>query len=353
MKSFALVLLAFIAYGQAPRQLSFSLATGTDRYPVMSVASPQNVAALDPNTFNCSTVFWTIDYNGAVRQWSLINGIISGGDTILTGGGGDLAYVQKQTPTIYSGNWTPFYLKKYTSQDGWMAVPYNNENTINFGGYGDDLYFMESDAKLVHYNIATGVANTVDTLVWPESFVGVADIAVDTAGRAWVFKNIADVGVTQLRIYGNNGLIATYPISFNPDYMYGSFFLNDNLYIGRGTNHTIVPVLFNGTSASLGASIPFQNNNYMDMASCNSAFQLSTITLKKAHITAYPNPTSGIVNLKTDLDIKSIEIYDFSGKKIISSSEQNSIDLSGLSNGLYLLKAEGGDSVYNEFIIKK
>jgi len=75
-------------------------------------------------------------------------------------------------------------------------------------------------------------------------------------------------------------------------------------------------------------------------------------------ITVFPNPTSGIVQIKFDLQepVSSVlKIYDFTGRLIGSREESNissqsiPIDLSHYSDGVYTLKIKVGDN----FIVKK
>ena len=54
-------------------------------------------------------------------------------------------------------------------------------------------------------------------------------------------------------------------------------------------------------------------------------------------IVVYPNPANNIINIISDHDVVSAEILDLSGKTIMKSVG-GSVDVSGLSDGLYLLK---------------
>ena len=53
--------------------------------------------------------------------------------------------------------------------------------------------------------------------------------------------------------------------------------------------------------------------------------------------TIYPNPSKGLVNIISDKEILSVEVIDLSGK-IIMKNFGGSVDVSGLSDGLYMLK---------------
>jgi hypothetical protein len=57
----------------------------------------------------------------------------------------------------------------------------------------------------------------------------------------------------------------------------------------------------------------------------------------------YPNPSSGMINIKNSSDIRSIQVVDLTGKiqMNLNHGEFNgSIDVSALKNGVYFLKAE-------------
>ncbi|WP_417876237.1 T9SS type A sorting domain-containing protein [Winogradskyella sediminis] len=62
----------------------------------------------------------------------------------------------------------------------------------------------------------------------------------------------------------------------------------------------------------------------------------------------YPNPTSGILNIKSTQNIDSINVFNLLGQNVASFSKNaiidSSIDLSDLSNGLYLVKITAGEN---------
>lgn len=66
------------------------------------------------------------------------------------------------------------------------------------------------------------------------------------------------------------------------------------------------------------------------------------------NISVYPNPTSGIINIvesKGNSKIKSISVYDISGKLIQSINNVSSIDISNLNNGLYTLQIHTSNGI--------
>lgn len=57
----------------------------------------------------------------------------------------------------------------------------------------------------------------------------------------------------------------------------------------------------------------------------------------------FPNPTSGIVNVRSSSEVELIEVYSLVGKKISTFSNTNKINISNLSKGVYLLKVTMAD----------
>jgi len=65
---------------------------------------------------------------------------------------------------------------------------------------------------------------------------------------------------------------------------------------------------------------------------------INTLDQKLSALSIYPNPTNGIIRVKTKLVIDCIEVYSVLGKKISSVSNLKSVDLSSLTSGIYLIK---------------
>ena len=63
-----------------------------------------------------------------------------------------------------------------------------------------------------------------------------------------------------------------------------------------------------------------------------------TLSLAEASEMIYPNPTDGIINIKM-AEFKEATIYNLSGKKIMRSTD-NRIDVSSLSEGVYIIRLE-------------
>lgn len=76
------------------------------------------------------------------------------------------------------------------------------------------------------------------------------------------------------------------------------------------------------------------------------------VSLEEIHV--YPSPTSGMLHIDSDTPISKIDIYDGNGKLVVSQKDQNSIDLTNLSSGVYLMElTDLSSNTLTKKIIKK
>ena len=91
------------------------------------------------------------------------------------------------------------------------------------------------------------------------------------------------------------------------------------------------------------AKIYFDYNFPIETNDANTIFQAlnNTIPVKDLSISLYPNPTSSLVTVRADNNIKSVELYDVQGRIIqvdkVDSNEV-SIDVSKYNSGVYFVK---------------
>ena len=289
-----------------------------------------------PLPINCNTNFWTITVDGYIQQWSLSNGTISGGDTILSGGGTSLSYCGNSiAPTFFSNSYAQVGIIYYDPGSGWINIPtYSVVN--NNGGHLNDQYYMVEGAVIQVVKYWDGVnLVTVDSLKG-SFFAGTQDIGVDTLGQAWVFTGPGPSIVDSLKVYNKNGMVNAYAIQFN-QIAYGSFFLNDTLYLGT-VQDSVFPVIISGSTAQLGNPIPFAAGSFTDMASCQVTPPTSISENTSTGIKLFPNPTRGYLSLPFDSKEAAISIYNAHGKLIRTKLSGQTIDLAGQPAGIYLLK---------------
>ncbi len=54
----------------------------------------------------------------------------------------------------------------------------------------------------------------------------------------------------------------------------------------------------------------------------------------------YPNPTTGVLTVQSKTAIVQIEIHNLLGQLVLSNTNQNTIDISGVSQGIYFIKVK-------------
>ena len=85
-----------------------------------------------------------------------------------------------------------------------------------------------------------------------------------------------------------------------------------------------------------------------------ASITLSNTILDDVKLILYPNPTTGYISINKDVEL--IEIYDVTGKKLLSFNNVNKnqqLDINKLSSGYYISKIYSNASVLSQNFIKK
>lgn len=113
------------------------------------------------------------------------------------------------------------------------------------------------------------------------------------------------------------------------------------------------PMYSNGTPNIANITI-HHNSTYPSRISLpgNNAF-LEIEETVKTNIKVYPNPAKNLVSISSDQAISKIELFDASGRIIISGSGNNKeIDISKLKDGIYFVNVYNQLGIHTEKIIK-
>jgi len=155
-----------------------------------------------------------------------------------------------------------------------------------------------------------------------------------------------------------NAIIAQGPFA---GYTVQQLYNEANQAIGCSNNKTYLTRLntaLDSTNASWRNGL--RRNNYVVCPGTSLArvtpFQDLSDQSATSDIIAFPNPSSGIINLRTEGELPTrIELYTILGECIINSSWQNQLDLTTRSNGLYILKARyaDGSSVHSRVELQR
>jgi len=161
------------------------------------------------------------------------------------------------------------------------------------------------------------------------------------------------------------GAANTWEIAIIPDFNVGIPLPSDVLYI-TASNAFIIT----GLSPSMGCNVFFvrsacsatnvsawitvgtlgcdtNTNNYLAALLSNDNFNFENSVLQ-----IFPNPSTNIVQLKSNAQIDKITVFDSLGKIIlIQTQNNNQIDVAHLSKGFYVIEVVAGNKkMYSKFI---
>jgi len=72
-------------------------------------------------------------------------------------------------------------------------------------------------------------------------------------------------------------------------------------------------------------------------------------------INVYPNPTSGVININSNEVVKNITVFNMNGQQMINAKNVNSVDLSVLAKGTYVVRVdlESGKIATRTIVVSK
>jgi hypothetical protein len=95
---------------------------------------------------------------------------------------------------------------------------------------------------------------------------------------------------------------------------------------------------------------------YFTIYKPTNALSVNKNDTKVVLISLYPNPTTTIINLliPNEIQLEKVIITDVTGKKVLEQIQNTkSIDVQGLSKGVYFLKAFSGKEQFQDKFIKE
>ncbi|MEP7265469.1 MAG: T9SS type A sorting domain-containing protein [Bacteroidota bacterium] len=253
----------------------------------------------------------------------------------------------------------------------------------NAGGHGNYLYLQtQRNVSLGWPNRILKFDGTTLTTLWQDTTTtfGCADFAVDDNGNVYFFTGqfVGGAYITDfLKVMTPNGnILSSIPVAFDFTGFFGSFFLNNKMYVGFRSNPVYGDSLLEMTVSSSGIS--FGNRYHIpspvvatsssgaihllahDFASCYGASINLETGVEKASlqnkIEIFPNPTTGILNLHFSNDEnKELKIYNDLGVLLVIENRtgQNvAVDISNFPNGIYLMSITERDKTYSKKILK-
>ncbi len=115
--------------------------------------------------------------------------------------------------------------------------------------------------------------------------------------------------------------------------------------------------LENDVTVQYGFAVRGVNANPADEASLGNVVvgpvSLSTTRFDAAMVQVYPNPVSNMLHIQTSSIVSGVELYTISGRLVTRQNNSNSIDMSQLASGMYLLKVTSEGQSITQKVIKK
>jgi len=262
------------------------------------------------------------------------------------------------------------------AQFGDRIVCTENDEVYVSGRFSNSVNFNPGGAiEMIH----TATASTNSFLVklnkqgevhWAKSwsFTGIFPLAVGSDGRVLVsnfFSNTIDANPNEeVFNLASNGGIDFLVISLNPEGEFIEAF-------SRGGNGDEYPrfvqledqyfVIGGETSAAFHLNPPFESSAVEVpgfKSSFFSRFIPSTLTsimdINEVSIIVFPNPAKDFIQIKSEVIIDLVELYDVQGRKLISiyTPQENLIYLNHVESGIYFVRFQiQNDSFIREIII--
>lgn len=234
----------------------------------------------------------------------------------------------------------------------------------NDGDLITNVIFGSLDNSSACGNVTTGYSNYTATVTPPVVRVGDAvdaSVTVGPSADGWMFES---AGIW---------------IDFNHN---GTFDASEYTYVGTGLNEALSATVTIPATATIGLTRmrvvvaasqatafttayscgpQLATNPYGEMEDYMVDIQpsLATPSFNSSNFSMYPNPTTGIVNLKfgTATVVNAVNVYAISGqlvyaKNFTSSSDNYSIDLQAASAGVYIVKVQTENGTQIERLVK-
>ena len=365
-----LITLPFFCHGQTFNQHTNSYEQNSTPGKNVNEAEESNAVPGSISGISCNpNTFWVINTAGTIFEYQLNGTTITFLDTVLYASQkvslafADIPASGAFSPTFYSSSTNYSDMLYFDSLNWQVAYTSTSYDLVNCGGSGSHLYYMAitpaNNRQIFRYN---GTAfDTLYTGVGSHT-VAIADLAVDLAGNVYFPFGPAPYDADSLMILDPAGnILSVSPFPVNTSGAYGSFIMNNTLYIGFTFLNpvypsSLLPVTFSGNAAVIGTPLPFALSGPVDLESCNQALPLgiNDVLTDEPDVTV-ANPARNICYINSGNSyIYNVVIYDVNGKEIKSFSinqKSTHINISDFANGLYILKINFKNAVVNKKLI--
>jgi len=192
---------------------------------------------------------------------------------------------------------------------------------------------------------------------------GDTDLVSSSSGRISWYQNLDGLGDFDTRINVTWSGFSIWDIAFgdfeedgDPEIFYASNGSNGQGYLGYFRNldgagtygiservsEIEQPTTVSVADANGDGDLDLIANSYNKgwIVWYDSSEVLSVENFSQSKYSIYPVPSSDIINIQSESIIAKVDIYNLLGKLVLSNKDQSSIDISQLSNGMYLMRVQ-------------
>ncbi len=268
--------------------------------------------------------------------------------------------------------------------NGLITDPLNNENTIKLTlTSANSVFVNQAQVSLPDVAADNGIVHVIDAVILPSETV--VDIAIDNdfttltsaVVAAELVPALSDPFGTLTVFAPTNDAFADLPDGTLDDlladptgdladillyHVVGSVALSSDLSDGQ----VIETLLGEDVSVSIDASVMINSSTVTlpDLESDNGVVHVinmvllpptSILELSDLNISIFPNPSADFIQINSDSQIQSLEIFDLNGAIVFSENQvqNNRVDLSDLASGLYEIRVSVDGSVGTSKLLKK
>lgn len=216
-----------------------------------------------------------------------------------------------------------------------VGLPYGaNPRTISV--WAKTNVFDSQINYIFHYGTSAngnGLALRPTTLLYFANAGANLETANTYTNTTWVHYVCTYDGSTAT-VYKNGVLFSSDAKSFNTANALDVFKL--------GLTESGTATYFNGAIDDLKIYNYVLSQSEISNLHANNTLSTSDFSQNNLEVALYPNPVNDVLNIETTLELKSVEIYNLQGQKVLSSS-QKAINVSALTSGMYMVRIEDLD----------
>ncbi len=203
----------------------------------------------------------------------------------------------------------------------------------------------------------TAVASRIDTVFIMMDDAKTQTILVTQAGS----EPIITVSDTVLDILTAEAVTKTFSIASNVGWMVNvsDKWMSPNVSSGSGNAVITLTAEANTDTITREAIITVESEaaDTTMIIKVNQAATVFTVSSMKGYsipdVSVYPNPVRSQLSIKSSGEVLQVDVFTVTGKKVLTRKNAGVMDVSGLSNGLYLVMITAENGVDVQKIIKR